>query len=549
MELSPLPVMLLLIVLITMPHAKGTQKAVLSIQPDKQVYKGENVTLKCDIHEGGDTEWRYNWMKDNQIYKNSTTPEIHINSVNNSSTGNYTCRGDKNDSQPLEFSDAVTLNVSEKPEPILSVSSKNWLTEGDSVTVSCKVKDSFSDWTYSWHKVVPCKVNDSHIKHKLLLLSDSNRGSGGSYTLSHVVINHTGFYRCRGERGNPAFSTKNSNFKALWITGEPPPVSLIISPNRSQHFSNHSLSLSCEDHSHSSKRWTVRRYMQKMKLANCSQWELSLGSTFNISFLSTSDTGVYWCESETGENINPVNITVHEGDVILESPVHPVTEGHPLTLRCLIRNTNSSNLRSVFYKSGSVVQNQTTGELIIHKVSKSDEGFYRCEHPERGNSTKSWVSVLHEKSSPGSRTGTEVMVIGLSLVFLFIIFFIVMILLWCCKIKKGNVNIYATVDQGDTSGTGETAESIDVTYAQVMKTKKNDVDAESSCGEVTYAEIQLISKKKSVRKKEKASGDADTLYSELKVNMKCPNISGNGVDDSEGISYSPCSETCIQVCE
>ncbi|XP_046707912.1 LOW QUALITY PROTEIN: B-cell receptor CD22-like [Silurus meridionalis] len=268
--------------------SRGTQKAVLSIRPDKQVYKGENVMLKCDIHEGGDTEWTYNWMKDNKVYKNSTTPEIHINSVKNTST--------------------------EKPQPLLSVSSKNWLTEGDSVTLSCKVKDSFSDWTFSFHKVVPCKVNDSHIKYKLLLLSDSNRGSGGSYTLSHVVLNHTGLYRCRGERGNPAFSTKNSNLKPLWITGESPPVSLIISPNRSQHFSNHSLSLSCEDQSHSSKRWTVRRYMQKMKLANCSQGELSLGSTFNISFLFTSDTGVYWCESETGENINPVNITVHARD-------------------------------------------------------------------------------------------------------------------------------------------------------------------------------------------------------------------------------------------
>ncbi|XP_046707645.1 carcinoembryonic antigen-related cell adhesion molecule 5-like isoform X2 [Silurus meridionalis] len=268
-----------LIALIPVPHAEGTQKAVLSIQPDNQVYKGENVTLKCDIQGGGDTEWRYIWMKDNQVYANSTMPEIHINSVNKSYTGNYTCRGQKNHSQHLELSDAVTLNVSEKPQPLLSVSSKNWLTEGDSVTLSCEVKDSFSDRTFSFHKVVPCKVNDSHIKYKLLLLSDSNRGSGGSYTLSHVVLNHTGLYRCRGERGNPAFSTKNSSPKPLWITGESPPVSLIISPNRSQHFANDSLSLSCEDQSHSSKRWTVRRYMQKMKLANCSQWELSLGST------------------------------------------------------------------------------------------------------------------------------------------------------------------------------------------------------------------------------------------------------------------------------
>ncbi|KAI5086231.1 Fc receptor-like protein 5, partial [Silurus meridionalis] len=84
------------------------------------------------------------------------------------------------------------------------------------------------------------------------------------------------------------------------------------------------------------------------------------------------------------------------GDVILEIPVHPVTEGHPLTLHCLYRNTNPSNLRADFYKDGSVVQNQTTGEMIIHKVSKSDEGFYHCKHPERGESPRSWISVRRE---------------------------------------------------------------------------------------------------------------------------------------------------------
>ncbi|MCI4377151.1 hypothetical protein PGIGA_G00200260, partial [Pangasianodon gigas] len=99
------------------------------------------------------------------------------------------------------------------------------------------------------------------------------------------------------------------------------------------------------------------------------------GSTCNISFLSTSHTGVYWCQSESGGRSNPVNITVHNGDVILDSPVHPVTEGHPLTLRCLYRNPNISDSGADFYKNNLVLQNQTTGEMTIHTVSKSDESF------------------------------------------------------------------------------------------------------------------------------------------------------------------------------
>ncbi|KAF4088750.1 hypothetical protein AMELA_G00058310 [Ameiurus melas] len=102
-----------------------------------------------------------------------------------------------------------------------------------------------------------------------------------------------------------------------------------------------------------------------------------------------------------------------DGDVILESPVHPVTEGHPLTLGCLYRYPNSSNLRADFYKDGSVLQNQTTGEMIIRTVSKSDEGFYHCKHPERGESPKSWVSV---RSPSGVEAAFSVLMLIMSVV-------------------------------------------------------------------------------------------------------------------------------------
>ncbi|KAM9501667.1 Fc receptor-like protein 5 [Clarias gariepinus] len=611
---------------------EGSAKAVVTIKPDKHVYRGENVTLTCDIQGGGDTEWTYSWYKDNntfhsgkknKVFTNSTIKWATIRFINDFDSGNYTCRGQRRDSQSSVISDAVTLTVSEKAKPVLTVSPQSWLTEGDSVTLSCEVTDSSTDWTFSWYRQVPyrdgllqLKNNHSYVE----LLSDSSRGSGGNYTLSPAALNHTGVYRCRGEREQ--FFTKFSKPQPVWITGESPPVSLIMNPNRTQHFTGDSLSLSCEDQSNStgwtvrrythservsdctqwgsvtgstckisplypshtgvywcesesgensnpvnitsvrlyrtmmefrplsvmlllislipltpaqgatlltvgcfigsakavvtikpdkhvyrgenvtltcdiqgggdtewtyswykdnntfhserknkvftnstikwatirfindfdsgdytcrgqrrdsqsseisdavtltvsgksppvsliinpnrtqhftndslslscedqcnSTGWTVRRYKQNNTGSNCSQWGSVTGSTCEISSLSTSYTGVYWCESESGENSNPVNITVHDGNVILESPVHPVTEGRPLTLRCLYRSTKTSNPLADFYKDGSVLQNQTTGEMIIHKVSKSNEGFYHCKHPERGESPKSWVSV------------------------------------------------------------------------------------------------------------------------------------------------------------
>uniref|UniRef100_A0A672JZL2 Ig-like domain-containing protein n=1 Tax=Sinocyclocheilus grahami TaxID=75366 RepID=A0A672JZL2_SINGR len=263
------------------------------------------------------------------------------------------------------------------PRAVLSVSPQKWLTEGDPVTLICEVYGSSTGWTFSWYTLTA----SSDYRNRYNLLSDSSRGAGRNYTFSSAALKHTGVYVCRAERLLYNLQQHTASM-----------VSLIISPSRTQHFTSVSLSLSCEDQSNSD-RWRVRRYTESLRLDDCSSsvWGSQTGSTCTISSTITSDTGVYWCQSESGENYHPVNITVHS-DVILESPVHPVTEGDTLTLRCLNQHSTPPNLRADFYKDGSLIQNQTT-EMIISNVSKSHEGFYYCKHPERGESPKSWISV------------------------------------------------------------------------------------------------------------------------------------------------------------
>ncbi|XP_053089314.1 leukocyte immunoglobulin-like receptor subfamily B member 2 [Pangasianodon hypophthalmus] len=399
MELSPLPVMLLLISLIPVARAQAKPKPTVRVNPQSSVYTGDAITLSCELQQS--TGWEFLWYKNDQHLQLLHSEQAHTLKVTVINAGEtvYQCRvRRRNYYYYTELSDPVKITARERPRAVLSVSPQSWVTEGDSVTLSCEVTDFSTDWTFSWYTAVPYRDGLTQIKINrgysmyVELLSDSSRGSGGNYTLSPAALHHTGVYMCRGERGEPAIHTQYSNPQPLWISGESPPVSLIINPSRTQHFTKDSLSLSCEDQSNSTG-WTVRRYTHSEGVLDCSRWGSVTGSTCKISFLSTSHTGVYWCESKSGENSNPVNITVHDGDVILESPVHPVTEGHPLTLHCLYRNTNSSNLRADFYKDGSVLQTQTTGEMIIQTVSKSDEGFYHCKHPERGESLKSWLSV------------------------------------------------------------------------------------------------------------------------------------------------------------
>ncbi|XP_051744125.1 Fc receptor-like protein 5 isoform X4 [Ctenopharyngodon idella] len=320
------------------------QIGVILESPVHPVTEGDTLTLRCLYQFATPSILRADFYKDGSLIQNQTT-EMIISTVSKSHEGFYYCK-----------------------HPERGESPKSWIS-----------------------------VRGSSNRYQLL--SDSSRGAGGKYTVSSAAVNHTGVYVCGAEREKPAYTTTYSNRQPLWVTGVSPRVSLIISPNRTQHFSLVFLSLSCEDQSNSHE-WTVRRYTDSWPwLEDCSSLHRGsqTGSTCKISSTITSDTGVYWCQSESGEKYHPVNITVHSG-VILESPVHPVTEGDTLTLRCLYQFPPPSILRADFYKDGSLIQNQTT-EMIISTVSKSHEGFYYCKHPEEGESPKSWISV-RERPKP-----------------------------------------------------------------------------------------------------------------------------------------------------
>ncbi|XP_048038444.1 Fc receptor-like protein 5 [Megalobrama amblycephala] len=360
-------------------------KPTLTVEPQSSVFTGDSVTLRCEVYPSRD-EWEFLWSKTSNSESTEAATKT-INPVKVSDGGEYRCRARRR-GYYTDYSEPVTVTIHD-PRAVLSVSPQKWLTEGDPVTLICEVKGSSTGWTFSWF--TETKVS-SDFRDRYKLLSDSSRGSGGKYTVSSATVNHTGVYVCGAKREKTANKTFYSNTQLLWVTGVSPRVSLIISPSRSQHFTFVSLSLSCEDQSNSDG-WTVRRYTDSLGLKDCSSshWGSQTGSTCKISSTIPSDTGVYWCQSESGEKSHPVNITVHSG-VILESPVHPVTEGDTLTLHCLDEFSTPSILRADFYKDESLIQSQTT-EMIISTVSKSHEGFYYCKHRERGESLKSWISV------------------------------------------------------------------------------------------------------------------------------------------------------------
>uniref|UniRef100_A0A8C4I0J7 Ig-like domain-containing protein n=1 Tax=Dicentrarchus labrax TaxID=13489 RepID=A0A8C4I0J7_DICLA len=270
--------------------------------------------------------------------------------------------------------------------PVLTVSPL-WLSPGDSVTLNCSIKDPSAGWRFYWYKAVP----DLSSYYSYEMLPGNRNGTEQDSYIVHGPT-HTAGYKCRAGRGDPVYYTDYSEPKIVWSGGQFVSVSsLTVSPDRVQHFTSDSVSVNCEGNS---TEWRVMRFKENSYHSYCSSWGTMNGSTCNIYSNQQSD-AVYWCESGSGEFSNAVNITIQ--NIILVSPVHPVTEGDSVSLSCgLRRQTFKSNV--FFCRNEKLIQNDTRRELNISAVSKSDEGFYKCQYSQQV-SVQSWMSVNGENFS------------------------------------------------------------------------------------------------------------------------------------------------------
>lgn len=100
-------------------------------------------------------------------------------------------------------------------------------------------------------------------------------------------------------------------------------------------------------------------------------------------------------------SLNIQHFCFSDEPLILEGPEHPVSEGENLTLHCRFWPPLSSSLTR-FYGNGVLVGSSSTGRFTVRSVSKSDEGFYKCNASGVGESAETWLAVRGEEVSTWS---------------------------------------------------------------------------------------------------------------------------------------------------
>ncbi|XP_029610553.1 Fc receptor-like protein 5 isoform X3 [Salmo trutta] len=343
--------------------------AVILESPAILVTEGDSVTLRCR-YQGSPSDLTADFYKDGSLIRTQTTGEMTIPAVSKSDEGLYKCTNSEGES-PESWMTVTDLSF---PASLSVSPDRSQFFEYESVSLSCEVQGNSARW-----RVVRNTTRG--------ILSECNTDWGkqqGSSCIVSLTPSDNGVYWCVSGSG------EHSNAVNITVPVLSNPASLSVSPDRSQFFKYESVSLSCEVQGNSAG-WRLKRHTVSGERSDCGRkWGKPQGSSCIVSLIP-SHSGVYWCQSGSGEHSNAVNITVPAGAVILESPALPVTEGDSVTLRCRYQGT-PSNLTVDFYKDGSLIRTETTGEITIPAVSKSDEGLYKCTNSE-GESPESWMTV------------------------------------------------------------------------------------------------------------------------------------------------------------
>ncbi|XP_050959056.1 basement membrane-specific heparan sulfate proteoglycan core protein isoform X8 [Labeo rohita] len=369
-------------------------KSVVKVTPDQLVFRGETVTLTCDIQGEGNKQWTYSWFKDgdtDEPFTTTTEAEFRLSPADMSNSGEYSCEANR-----INISAAVTLHVSVKP--VVKVTPNQPVFRGETVTLTCDIQGEENDqWTYSWFK-------DGNTDEPFAKTTEAE------FSPSLADMSNSGKYRCEAKRSDIS--------AAVTLTVSDLPTSTLTVTPDSPVFTGETVNLKCvikSDHSGWRYKWYKGSKVKNVMLKD-SQYYIVNIDTLTIKGVIASDQGQYWCRGQiagrpkTLHSSSAVNLSVMERPkpVVKVTPDQRVFRGETVTLTCDIQGGGNIQWTHSWFKDGYTHNpyiTTTTAEFSFRADSVSDSGEYSCRG-ERSDSQRSDISAAVTLTVSDSPTST-----------------------------------------------------------------------------------------------------------------------------------------------
>ncbi|XP_016367295.1 B-cell receptor CD22-like [Sinocyclocheilus rhinocerous] len=363
------------------------KNVLLSISPSGEMVEGDSVTLICSSDSNPPAE--ISWFKGRTFVGSGRI--YSISDISSDHSGEYKCKSRNKHGE--KDSDTATLNIMYPSKSVsVSISPSCEIVEGDSVTLSCS-SDSNPPAEISWFK------------------GGTFVGSGRIHNISNISSDHSGEYKCKSRNKH---GEKYSDTVMLNVMYAPRNVVVSISPS-GEIVEGDSITLSCSSDSNPPAEisWFKGRTL------------VGSGRIYNISKISTDDSGEYKCKSRNNhgvKNSDAVTLNVmyapRNVSVFINGSTE-IVEGDSVTLSCS-SDSNPPALNFSWFK-----ENQSSAVGSGQSFSALQSGRFYCEAYNQHGSQRSDAVTVTVHHRAGTVFPITVVSGGLFIIISIIVLFII----------------------------------------------------------------------------------------------------------------------------